>query len=214
MTVSLNTLYAQNQWILFNFSVGMDALVGEIEVTAVSLLLSASYYLLLSDSEDDEEPPVGKRSVWVREWLEKREQEGAYAKLLVELRYGDSGEQKLFQNFLRMSHSDFDYLLQLVKPLIEKSDTPMRRAIPAGERLAVTLHYLATGQSFRSLQFVFRLPQNTISTIIPPVLDAIWTVLKDEFVRVKNFCLISLYKLRIYIVYSLCTFCTDAVDGS
>lgn len=124
------------------------------------------------------------RTVWQREWLQKRETEGAYAKLLQELRMGDIGERKLFYDFLRMPHEDFDHLLQLVKPLIEKSDTHYRKAIPAGERLALTLHYLATGQSFHSLQYVFRLPQTTISQIIPEVLTAIWTVLKDEYVRV------------------------------
>lgn len=153
----------------------------------MTLLLSASYYLLLSDDDDnDNELPSQYRSVWVRSWLGKRETEGAWAKLLVELRDGDSGEQKLFSEFLRMSHAEFDYLLQLVKPLIEKNDTKMRKSISAGERLALTLHYLSTGQSFHSLQFVFRLPQNTISMIIPPVLDAIWSVLKGEFVRVSS----------------------------
>lgn len=144
------------------------------------------YYLLLTDDDDEDESPNNRRSVWVRDWLEKRETDGAYAKLLIELRNGDSGEQKLFRDFMRMTHADFDYLLQLVKPLIEKSDTQMRNAISAGERLALTLHYLATGQSFRSLQFIFRIPQNTISEIIPPVLDAIWSVLKDEYVRTPS----------------------------
>lgn len=160
----------------------------EVVIAASALLLSASYYLLLSDDDDDEEEKRPQnRSVWVREWLKKRETDGAWAKLLVELRCGDRGENKLFHDFLRMSHGNFEHLLQLVKPFIEKRETNMRKSISAGERLAVTLHFLASGQSFRSLQYVFRLPQNTISTIIPPVLDAIWTVLKTEYIRVKNF---------------------------
>lgn len=50
----------------------------------------------------------------------------------------------------------------------------MRPSIPAGERLALTLRYLATGENFRSMQYLFRIPPSTISTIIPEVLDAIY----------------------------------------
>lgn len=79
----------------------------------------------------------------------------------------------------------FDHLVDLVTPMIKKNDTNFRDSISAGERLAVTLHYLSTGNSFRSLQYLFRIPQTTISKIIPEVLDAIWTVLKDQYVRVS-----------------------------
>lgn len=62
----------------------------------------------------------------------------------------------------------------------------MREPISAGERLAVTLRYLATGESFSSLQYIFRIPQSTISTIVPEVCDAIYAVLKDEFLKVRK----------------------------
>lgn len=157
----------------------------EEEIAAATLLLCSSYLLLTTEDEDGNKHESSQhRCVWVRNWLKKRETEGAWAKLLKELCSGDSGERKLFQDFLRMSPAEFEELLQLVKPLIEKENTKFRTAISAGERLALTLHYLATGQSFRSLQFVFRLPQNTISQIIPLVLDALWSVLKDSYVRV------------------------------
>lgn len=157
-------------------------------VAATALIIFSATYLYLKRKRraaTDRSQPKRVRTVWQREWLQKRETEGAYAKLLQELRMGDIGERKLFYDFLRMPNEDFDHLLQLVKPLIEKSDTQFRKEIPAGEQLAVTLHYLATGQSFHSLQYVFRLPQTTITQIIPEVLTAIWTVLKDEYVRVS-----------------------------
>lgn len=157
----------------------------ENETAAAEYVLFASCYLLAKKRGDNEGKKRNPRKVWVREWLQKRPQEGAYNKLLVELRSGDSGEQRLYRDFLRMTHENFEYLLQLVKPLIRRSNTQFRESISAGERLALTLHYLATGSSFRSLQYVFRIPQSTISVIIPAVLDAIWTVLKDEFVRVR-----------------------------
>lgn len=156
----------------------------EEEIAAAEYVLFASCYLL-TKMQNNNVNQRKERKVWVREWLRKRQEEGAYSKLLVELRNGDSGEQRLYRDFPRMTHRDFEHLLQLATPLIEKSNTRFRESIPPGERLALTLHYLATGSSFRSLQFLFRIPQSTISIIIPAVLDAIWTVLKDEYVRVS-----------------------------
>jgi len=43
---------------------------------------------------------------------------------------------------LRMDDTSFDTLLHKVSPLIARQDTRMRCAVPADERLAVTLRYL------------------------------------------------------------------------
>ena len=48
--------------------------------------------------------------------------------------------------FGRMDQATFDRLLGLVTPIIRRKDTRFREAIPAGERLAVTLMFLATGK--------------------------------------------------------------------
>lgn len=45
-----------------------------------------------------------------------------------------------------MSAADFRYLLTKIKPAIEKQNTLMRNSIPADERLALTLRFLATGK--------------------------------------------------------------------
>lgn len=146
----------------------------EEDALAALVILGSCY--LLEEPQSIERKKRKPRTVWVREWAEKRNSEGAYAKLLQELRTGDRGEQILFRNFVRMSEAQFNHLLEKVSPLIEKQNTKFRESISAGERLALTLHYLATGNSFRSMQYVFRIPQPTISVIIPEVLDAIWTV--------------------------------------
>lgn len=62
----------------------------------------------------------------------------------------------------------------------------MRRSISKGERLALTLRYLATGEDFRSLQILFRIEVSTISKIIPEVLDAIYTLLVGEYLQVNK----------------------------
>lgn len=146
---------------------------------SIAYILGASYLLF----EDDEKPKNEKKSrEWVRDWVEKRSTEGCYVKLLQELR---ENQPKLYKNFVRMSAADFDFLLGLVGPLIQKKDTVMRKSIPVGERLALTLRFLATGESFMSLQYTFRIPQCTISSIIPEVCDAIYMVLKEEYMKVS-----------------------------
>lgn len=67
----------------------------------------------------------------------------------------------------------FDMLVQKVTPSLKKEDTHMRRAVSPGEKLAITLRYLATGESFRSLSFQFCMGVGTVSNFIPEVCDAL-----------------------------------------
>lgn len=152
----------------------MAALGGAVASAAAIILLCS----------EEEEPKTRARSIWTSEWLQKRDEEGAFAKLLPELRSGDHNEQKLFASFVRMWKEDFDHILNLIGPTIEKQNTTMREAIRPGARLALTLHFLATGNSFRSLQYLFRIPQCTISTIVPEVLDAIYDALAPTYLKV------------------------------
>ncbi|KAI8117386.1 Protein ALP1-like [Lucilia cuprina] len=118
--------------------------------------------------------------IWVKDWVLHRQQEGFYAKLYSQIR---ANEPDLYRNFLRMDIEQFDHLLLLVTPHIKKADTNMRQSISAGETLVMTLRYLATGENFRSLQFLFRIPVSTISRIIPEVLDAIYKVLVGKYLQ-------------------------------
>lgn len=86
----------------------------------------------------------------------------------------------MFKNFCRMCPKDFEALLKLVEPKIMKIDTNYRIAIPAAERLAVTLRFLATGDSYSSLMYVFKISKQVISKIIPEVCEAIIEVLQEH----------------------------------
>ena len=72
-------------------------------------------------------------------------------------------------------------LLQKVKPLIEGKSTNMRQPISPEEKLAVTLRFLATGESYKSLMYQFRIHSSTISLFIPKVCEAIYQALEDEY---------------------------------
>ena len=83
-----------------------------------------------------------KRTIWSREWLKQRTSFGAYYTLMAELRNLDVSS---YRNFIQMDAASFEELLQLVAPLVKRQENHMRSTIPPGERLAVTLRYLATG---------------------------------------------------------------------
>ena len=90
-----------------------------------------------------------------------------------------------FRNFTRMTVSNFELLLQLTGPTIKKQDTNMREAIPISKRLAVTLRFLATGDSHHTLMSIFRISVPAISTIIPEVCQAFIKPLK-RYVEVSK----------------------------
>ena len=60
----------------------------------------------------------------------------------------------------------------------------MRKPISVEGKLAVTLRFLATGESFSSLSFLFRIHFTTISAFVPIVCYYIYQVLKGEYGKV------------------------------
>ena len=85
--------------------------------------------------------------------------------------------------YLRMSPERYGHLLRLVSPLIKKQDTNLRKAILAGERLAVTLRFLASGESQQSLSFAYRIGKSTLSCMLRETCDAIFSVSKDPYLK-------------------------------
>ena len=52
--------------------------------------------------------------------------------------------------------------------------------VPAGERLAVMLRFLASEEPQQSLSFAYRIGKSTLSRILRETCDAIFSVLKDS----------------------------------
>jgi len=83
-----------------------------------------------------------------------------------------------------MSSADFEFLINLVGHRIGKKNTNYRDAIPVNERLAVALRFLATGDSYHSLMYTFKMSKQSISLIVPEVCAALIDALKD-YLKVK-----------------------------
>ena len=63
----------------------------------------------------------------------------------------------------------------------------MRKTICPKQRLALTLRFLATGGSFRSLEYQFWISIKTISYIIDEVCKAIVTVLAGTYLKFPSY---------------------------
>lgn len=124
-----------------------------------------------------------KKRIWSYEWLKKRHALGS------DLLFDDLSSEDLnsYQNFIRMNEEDFNFLLERVDPLIRKKDTNFRQSIQPKTRLCLTLHYLATGDTFETHKYLFRIGLTTICGIIAETAKAIYKVLKPEYMKVSIF---------------------------
>ena len=89
-----------------------------------------------------------KKRKWTKRWLTCRKLSSK--NILHELALHEPNDYK---NYLRMDESLFQELLAKVRNRIERRNTVMRNAIPAEQRLAATLRYLATGNTYEDLKF-------------------------------------------------------------
>ncbi|KAF7703757.1 hypothetical protein HF521_022764 [Silurus meridionalis] len=74
-------------------------------------------------------------------------------------------------------------LKELLTPLIQRQNTNYRDSISVEERLVITLHFLATGESVRNLSHHFRVGVSTIRQFIPETCAAIYKVLKEKYFK-------------------------------
>lgn len=97
-----------------------------------------------------------------------------------------------FRNFTRMSALDFEFLLNLAGPNIKREDSNFREAISAQTRLAITLRFLSTGDSYSSLQYTFHVSKQSIGNIVIETCEALIAALKDYIIKVINYSFICI----------------------
>ena len=90
-----------------------------------------------------------------------------------------------FVNYMRMQPAMFFELLQRITPRIRKS-TCYRKPLEPGLKLAITLRYLASRNSYKSLQYSFSVAHNTTSLFITEVCQALIDEYEDEVFTFSN----------------------------
>ncbi|KAG8278504.1 hypothetical protein J6590_108213 [Homalodisca vitripennis] len=67
----------------------------------------------------------------------------------------------------------------MIGPMVAKKNTNWREVISVNDRLAITLRFLATGDSYHSLMYLFKVSKQSISQIVPEVCSALVSMLED-----------------------------------
>lgn len=116
-----------------------------------------------------------------KSWIEKRAIY-SHVNLIKEF----MNEPNDFRNYLRMDETTYRYLLELIRPSIKRDDTVMKRSITPHERLSATLRFLATGRTYEDLKFSTCISKSALSNIIPETCDVIYTVLKQDYLKVSK----------------------------
>ncbi|XP_034065944.1 protein ALP1-like [Gymnodraco acuticeps] len=151
-----------------------------------ALALSAIAVLLVEDILKQQSLKKRKRRIrrnhtkLVKSWILQREAHGAFPNLCRELEFNEVPD---FRNFARLFPVQFHTLEELITPITQRENTNYPDCISVGTRLMVTLRFLATGESFRSLSYQFRVGVSTIRQFVPETCTAIYEVLKEKYLK-------------------------------
>ena len=139
------------------------------------------YFLFLCRPQKPPPSPARQRprrrhNMWVRPWLLQREERGVYHNIMADL-YATNIQG--FTNYMWMTPEFFEMIKTRLEPHLARQVTNYRAPISVGEKLALTIRYLATEESYTSLSCQFRVGRSNISKFLPEVCRAI----QDEFTR-------------------------------
>ena len=124
--------------------------------------------MLLDDEEAQKKNPI-VRNNWVEHWLQNRKLFGAYHTLFQEIR----NVPKKCRDYIRMDNNQFLYLVDLISEDIARETTQLREPISPPELICLVLRFLASGETYRSLEFQFRISRRSISRAVNEVCNAI-----------------------------------------
>ena len=92
-------------------------------------------------------------------------------------------DEEGFCRFMCIDYEQFIELTDMIVLIVSKSGTVMRKAIFLKQRFASTLRFLASGGSFRSLEYQFLIGRKAICYITDEVCKAIVTVLDETYLK-------------------------------
>ncbi|KAK8770697.1 hypothetical protein V5799_012837 [Amblyomma americanum] len=123
-----------------------------------------------------------RRSIWVRPaWL-RRKQESEYHTLFKVMREQDP---ELFFKYYRMTPELFDLIHGRVRERLTKMHV-VQEPISSGERLAMTLRYLCSGNAIVDIAKDFRVGLETAREAIHLTLQVLWDDLAPQYMKPPN----------------------------
>ena len=149
----------------------------------INMLAVANLQRAARDAEERDRQAMRRRRRaprwWVRPSLreDQRLQYGHWNELPRKMRVDDEAG---FYNYLRVPPRIFDEIHQRIRGRIERQSTKWRESIETGLKLAATLRHLATGDSYATLQYSFRVSRHTICKFLPLVCEAIFEEYSEE----------------------------------
>ena len=78
------------------------------------------------------------------------------------------------------------YFVERLYPYYVKEDTIMREIIKLSEQFCFFLRYVVSGETFRSLEYQFRVSRRARERIVERVTKAIVEELQDEYLEIPN----------------------------
>ena len=117
-----------------------------------------------------------------RPWLTRTqlEEEGHYSRPMPRLHLDDP---MAYGNFIQMPPELYQELEQRITAEFQRDRTLMRDPVSPGVKLAVTLRHLATGESYTTLQYAFRVASPTMEKFVPEVCDTITRAYQDQVMQ-------------------------------
>ncbi len=88
-----------------------------------------------------------------------------------------------FMETFRMKRATFNLIVDALRPRLEKQDTVMRRAIPVGKRVAITIWRLARNSDLVATSKQFSVGKSTVLLIFRETCEAIVDILLPQYIR-------------------------------
>ncbi|XP_050517993.1 uncharacterized protein LOC126892490 [Diabrotica virgifera virgifera] len=134
-------------------------------------------YFLMEEEDDDDLLLLHykRKRKPTRSLFKNRQFEGSYSILIKKHLMAN---EDIFRSYCRLNKKQFNFIFSFIQDDINAKVT--RNAISGEEKLFLTLRFLATGESYRSLSFQYRISKSYISRIVKSVLKC----LKDKLLPV------------------------------
>ncbi|XP_067210957.1 uncharacterized protein [Linepithema humile] len=147
----------------------------------MALLLSNVYAacVLLRNKKKNKRKP---RRYAVRPLNRKRHETGHFFSLMKDMLNIEYDQEQFFK-YTRCSPSQFNELLQLVGPKLQKDIRRNPFTLSPAHRLTLTLHYLVEGCSMQEIARNFRIGKTTAHVIIKETCQILWNVLQPSVLK-------------------------------